>query len=50
MRSIYRELGIELIELGKDFSSQPKWSHIAEEKRDNGVEYPIKLFLKEPIA
>ena len=48
-RSGYRELGLELVSLGEDHSHCPKYPPIAEEKRDNGAGYPIKLLLEESL-
>jgi hypothetical protein len=50
MRLGYREMGLELFSLKENFSSQPKWPPMVEEKRDDGVGYQIKLFLKESLA
>jgi hypothetical protein len=49
-RSGYRELGLELFSLEDNCSHQPKQPPMVEEKRDGGVEYPIKLFLSKAIA
>ena len=50
MRSEYRELGLELVELGENTSHHPKKPHMeGEEKRDGiGID-PIKLLLEESI-
>jgi hypothetical protein len=49
-RSGYRELGLELVEIGEEHSHQPKKPPMEEEKRDDGAGDPIKLFLKESLA
>jgi hypothetical protein len=49
-RSGYRELGLKLVSLEDNHSPQPKRPPMAEEKRDKGAEYPIKLFLAEALA
>jgi hypothetical protein len=41
----YRELGLNLASLEENFSLQPKHTPIEEEKRDDIVGDPIKLFL-----
>jgi hypothetical protein len=49
-RSRYRELGLDLVSLEDNCSLQPKWPPMVEEKRYNGAEDPIKLFLMEALA
>jgi hypothetical protein len=49
MRSGYRELGLELVSLGDDHSHQPKQPPMVEEKRDDGVGDPFKMFLEESL-
>jgi hypothetical protein len=49
-RSGYRELGLELVSLEENHSRQPKWPPMVEEKRDEGAEDPIKLFLEESLT
>jgi hypothetical protein len=49
-RSGYRELGLELVSLEENHSRQPKWPPMVEEKRDEGEEDPIKLFLVESLV
>jgi hypothetical protein len=41
----YRELGLKLVSLDENLSLQPKRAPTVEEKRDEGVEDPINLFL-----
>ena len=51
MKSEYRELGLELVELGKNTSRRSKKPQmVGEEKRDDIVGYPIKMFLKESLT
>jgi hypothetical protein len=45
-RSEYRELGLELFSLEDNYSCQP----MVEEKRNEGAEDPIKLFLAEALV
>jgi hypothetical protein len=49
-RSEYRELGLELVSLEDDHSHQPKWPPMMGERRDDGVGYPIKMFLEESLT
>jgi hypothetical protein len=49
-RSGYRELGLELVSLEENHSRHPKWPPMEEEKRDVGVEDPIKMFLVESLT
>jgi hypothetical protein len=49
-RSGYRELGLELVSLEENRSRHPKRPPMVEEKRDEGAEDPIKLFLAEALA
>jgi hypothetical protein len=49
-RSGYRELGLELVSLEDNRSRQPKRPPMVEEKRDEGEEDPIKLFLMESLV
>lgn len=46
----YRELGIKLVYLEYNLSFHPKCPHMEEEKRNEGEEYPIKLFITESLA
>jgi hypothetical protein len=45
----YRELGLELVELGEEHSHHTKKPPMAKEKRDDRVIYHIKLLLKEAL-
>jgi hypothetical protein len=49
-RSWYREMGLELASLEENLSRQPKRPPMVEEKRNEGEEDPIKLFLMEALA
>jgi hypothetical protein len=46
----YRELGLELVSFEENHSRQRKRPPMVEEKRDEGVEDPIKLLLAESLA
>jgi hypothetical protein len=50
MRSGYQELGLELFELGEENYQWPKKPPMAEEKRENGEGYLIKLLLEESLG
>jgi hypothetical protein len=43
----YRELGLELVSLEENHFRTPKQFSMEEEKRDDGIGYIFKLFLKE---
>ena len=49
-RSGYKELGLKITEPLKDDPRRAQQPHMAEEKKDGGVGYPIKLLLKEALA
>ena len=50
-RSKYRELGLELVELGENTSRRPKKPQMAgEEKRDDGAGDHIKMLLEEALT
>jgi hypothetical protein len=49
-RSGYRELGLELVSLEDNSSRQPKRPPMVEEKKNEGVEDPIKLFLAKSLT
>jgi hypothetical protein len=48
-RSGYKELGLNLVEPLQDQPRKPKRSPMGEEKKDEGVGDPIKLFLEEAL-
>jgi hypothetical protein len=48
-RSGYRELGLKLVSFDEKKYLQPKWPLMLEEKRNEGVEDPIKRFLMESL-
>ena len=51
MRSAYRELGLELIDLGENTSRHPKKPQmVGEENRDDGAGDPIKMLLEESLT
>jgi hypothetical protein len=43
-------LGLEIFSLEEKLSFNPKIPPIEKEKRDEGAEYPIKLFLMEALV
>ena len=43
------ELGIDLVEPLQDQPPRPWWTPMAEEKKDEGAGYPIKIFLEEAL-
>ena len=45
IRSMYKKMGLELIEIGEIHPFRPKKPHKVGENRDVGVGDPIKLFL-----
>jgi hypothetical protein len=49
-RSRYKELGLELVSLEDNKSHLPKKPTMVEEKRHDGVGYPIKLLLEESLT
>ena len=50
-RSEYRELGLELVQLGENNSRRSKKPQMAgEEKRDDGAGDPIQMFLEEALT
>jgi hypothetical protein len=50
MRSGYKALGLKLVEPWKTILTDPQWSPMVEEKRDEGARDPIKLLLMEVLA
>jgi hypothetical protein len=48
-RSEYRKLGLELVSLEDNLSHTPKKPSMAEEKKNNGVDDPISLFLEQAL-
>jgi hypothetical protein len=46
----YTELGLELVSLEENHSHQPKNPTKLENKRDDGAENPIKMFLVESLV
>jgi hypothetical protein len=50
MRSGYRDLGLEIDSLKGNLSLQPKRPPMVEERRDDRVGDPFKMFLKEALT
>ena len=50
MRPRYKELGLKLVDLGKDRFHQPKKPHKVKEKRNGRVGSLIKMFLKQTLT
>ena len=48
-RSGYKELGLELVEPLQDQPRKSQWPPMADEKKDEGVGDPIKIFLEEAL-
>ncbi len=48
-RSGYKELGLEVVEPLQDQPEKSQWPPIGEEKRDDRVGDPFKIFLKESL-
>jgi hypothetical protein len=46
----YRELDFNIFSLEENHSISPKKPPMEEEKRDNGVGYPIKFLLEESLT
>jgi hypothetical protein len=49
-RSGYKELGLELVQLERETPLWCKQPPMAEEKQDDGVGDPIKMFLEEALV
>ena len=49
MRSGYKELGLDLVEPFQDQPCKPRRPPMAEENKDEGVGYPIKILLEEAL-
>ena len=45
----YKELGLNLVEPLQDQPRKSRWPPMGDEKKDEGAEYPIKMFLKEAL-
>jgi hypothetical protein len=50
MRSGYKELGLKVVEPLQDHPHRSRRPPMVEEKRDDGVGYPFKLFLMESLV
>jgi hypothetical protein len=48
-RSGYKELGLDLVEPLQDQRHKPRRSPMGDEKKDKGVEDPIKILLEEAL-
>jgi hypothetical protein len=49
MRSVYKDLGLELVSLDKKISRMAKQPLMAGEKKDDGKKYPFKMLLEESL-
>ena len=49
MRAGYKELGFDLFELLQDHPHKSRWPPMRDEKKDKGIEYPIKMLLEEAL-
>ena len=49
MRSGYKELGLDLVETLQDQPHKPRRPPMVEEKKDEGVGDPIKIFLEDAL-
>jgi hypothetical protein len=50
MRSEYRNLGLELVSLEENRSHTPKKHSMVEEKKNDGVDDPISMFLDQTLT
>ena len=48
-RAGYKELGLDLVEPLQDQPRKSRWPPMGDEKKDEGIEDPIKMFLKEAL-
>ena len=48
-RSGYKELGLDLVEPLQDQPRKPQLAPMGDEKKDEGVGYPIKILLEEAL-
>jgi len=49
MRSGYKQLGLELVEPLQDQPRKSRRPPMADEKKDEGPRYPIKILLEEAL-
>ena len=49
MRVGYKELGLDLVEPLQDQPHKSQWTPMGDEKKDQGIEDLIKMFLKEAL-
>ena len=45
----YKELGLDLVEPLQDQPEKSQWPPMGDENKDEGIEDPIKMFLKEAL-
>jgi hypothetical protein len=50
MRSEYRKLGLELVSLEENLSRMPKKPSMVEEKKNDGANDSINLFLEQALT
>ena len=48
-RAGYKELGLDLVEHLQDQPHKFRWPPMGDGKKDEGVEYPIKMLLEEAL-
>ena len=48
-RAGYKDLGLDLVEPLQDQPHKPQWPPMGDEKKDEGVEDPIKILLEETL-
>ena len=49
MRAGYKELGLDLVEPLQEWPRKSQQLPMGEEKKDEGIEYPIKILLEEAL-
>ena len=48
-RAGYKELGLDLVETLQDQPHKSRWPPMGDEKKDEGIEDPIKMLLEEAL-
>ena len=48
-RAGYKELGLDLVEPLQDQPHKSQWPPMGDEKKDEGIEYPIKILLEDAL-
>ena len=48
-RARYKELGLDLVEPLQAQPCKSQWPPMGDENKDEGIEYPIKMLLKEAL-